>query len=129
MTSLSVCLSVGRSIVCVQPHHLVLQVCSLQWSQYNKELVSSHGFSENQLCLWKYPTMLKIKEFRGHTSRCAALSSWRWRALASCLAVAVIVAGSGGFGGVVVRKYISFVSRKSTRMGHRVEYVAHNEHS
>ncbi|CAM9642202.1 unnamed protein product, partial [Ectocarpus fasciculatus] len=45
------------------------QVCSLQWSQHNKELVSSHGFSENQLCLWKYPNMLKIKEFRGHTSR------------------------------------------------------------
>ncbi|CAN0460976.1 unnamed protein product, partial [Hapterophycus canaliculatus] len=45
------------------------QVCSLQWSQHNKELVSSHGFSENQLCLWKYPSMLKIKEFRGHTSR------------------------------------------------------------
>ncbi|CBJ28300.1 conserved unknown protein [Ectocarpus siliculosus] len=45
------------------------QVCSLQWSRHNKELVSSHGFSENQLCLWKYPNMLKIKEFRGHTSR------------------------------------------------------------
>ncbi|CAM9490997.1 unnamed protein product [Pylaiella littoralis] len=45
------------------------QVCSLQWSQNNKELVSSHGFSENQLCLWKYPSMLKIKEFKGHTSR------------------------------------------------------------
>ena len=32
--------------------------------------MSSHGFSENQLCLWKYPSMLKMKEFRGHTSRC-----------------------------------------------------------
>ncbi|CAM9583145.1 unnamed protein product, partial [Laminaria digitata] len=44
-------------------------VCALQWSRHNKELVSSHGFSENQLSLWKYPNMLKIKEFRGHTSR------------------------------------------------------------
>eukprot|EP01041_Mallomonas_annulata_P010853 gene10853-22654_t len=45
------------------------QVCALQWSDTYKELVSSHGFSDNQLCLWKYPTMTKIREFRGHTSR------------------------------------------------------------
>jgi len=31
------------------------QVCSLQWSKHDKELLSSHGYSENQLCLWKYP--------------------------------------------------------------------------
>ena len=45
------------------------QVCSLQWSRHEKELVSSHGFSQNQLCLWKYPTMTKMAELRGHTSR------------------------------------------------------------
>ncbi|KAM3569677.1 hypothetical protein VYU27_008235 [Nannochloropsis oceanica] len=45
------------------------QVCALLWSQHNKELVSSHGFSENQLCLWKYPSMAKIKELKGHTAR------------------------------------------------------------
>lgn len=45
------------------------QVCSIQWSDTYKELVSSHGFSDNQLILWKYPTMTKVREFRGHTSR------------------------------------------------------------
>jgi len=45
------------------------QVCALQWSPYEKELLSSHGYAENQLCLWKYPTMARIKELRGHTSR------------------------------------------------------------
>lgn len=45
------------------------QVCSIQWSDTHKELVSSHGFSHNQLILWKYPTMQKIQEFTGHTSR------------------------------------------------------------
>jgi len=45
------------------------QVCALQWSPFEKELLSSHGFAENQLCLWKYPTMSKMKEFKGHTSR------------------------------------------------------------
>jgi cell division cycle protein 20 (cofactor of APC complex) len=45
------------------------QVCSLQWSRHSKELLSSHGFSQNQLCVWKYPTMAKIAELTGHTSR------------------------------------------------------------
>ena len=45
------------------------QVCALQWNETHKELLSSHGFSDNQLCLWKYPSMAKIKEFRGHSSR------------------------------------------------------------
>ena len=45
------------------------QVCSLQWSPFEKEIMSSHGFAENQLCLWKYPTMARVKELKGHTSR------------------------------------------------------------
>lgn len=45
------------------------QVCSLLWSKHNKEICSSHGFSENQLCLWSYPTMNKITELKGHTAR------------------------------------------------------------
>lgn len=45
------------------------QVCALQWSPYEKEILSSHGYAENQLCLWKYPTMAKMKELKGHTAR------------------------------------------------------------
>uniref|UniRef100_A0A7I4C943 CDC20/Fizzy WD40 domain-containing protein n=1 Tax=Physcomitrium patens TaxID=3218 RepID=A0A7I4C943_PHYPA len=45
------------------------QVCALQWSKHEKEILSSHGFSQNQLCLWKYPSMVKMAEFTGHTSR------------------------------------------------------------
>lgn len=33
------------------------QVCALQWSKHTKELVSSHGFSQNQLIVWSYPTV------------------------------------------------------------------------
>jgi len=51
------------------------QVCSLVWSKSEKELLSSHGFSKNQLCLWKYPSMAKIKEFTGHTARVLHLAS------------------------------------------------------
>lgn len=50
------------------------QVCALQWNTHEKEILSSHGFSHNQLCLWKYPSMVKLGEFSGHTSRVLHLS-------------------------------------------------------
>ncbi|XP_070563787.1 cell division cycle protein 20 homolog [Ptychodera flava] len=45
------------------------QVCSILWSKEYKELVSAHGFANNQLIIWKYPTMTKVTELTGHTSR------------------------------------------------------------
>ena len=45
------------------------QVCSLVWSQHEKELLSGHGFSQNQLTLWKYPSMARMADLTGHTSR------------------------------------------------------------
>ncbi|EFJ15091.1 hypothetical protein SELMODRAFT_2318, partial [Selaginella moellendorffii] len=46
-----------------------MQVCALQWSQHQKEILSSHGYSLNQLCVWKYPSMIRIAELQGHTAR------------------------------------------------------------
>lgn len=45
------------------------QVCAILWSKTYRELISSHGFSQNQLIVWKYPGMQKIIELTGHTSR------------------------------------------------------------
>jgi len=45
------------------------QVCSLVWSKTSRELVSSHGFARNQICVWKYPSLLRIAELTGHSSR------------------------------------------------------------
>ncbi|CAI5510158.1 unnamed protein product [Closterium sp. Naga37s-1] len=45
------------------------QVCALEWSRHEKEILSSHGYSLNQLCLWRYPSMAKLAEFTGHTAR------------------------------------------------------------
>ncbi|WAQ82109.1 hypothetical protein PtA15_2A422 [Puccinia triticina] len=49
------------------------QVCSLKWSKNSNELVSTHGFSpgpiQNQVCLWKYPSMQQIATLSGHTYR------------------------------------------------------------
>jgi cell division cycle 20, cofactor of APC complex len=45
------------------------QVCSLAWSRHERELLSSHGYSKNQLCLWRYPSLTKVAELTGHTAR------------------------------------------------------------
>ena len=37
------------------------QVSSLLWNKEHKEIVSGHGFSQNQLVVWKYPTMAKVR--------------------------------------------------------------------
>ncbi|KAI6680795.1 hypothetical protein NL676_034676 [Syzygium grande] len=45
------------------------QVCALLWSMRERELLSSHGLTENQLILWKYPSMGTMAELTGHASR------------------------------------------------------------
>lgn len=50
------------------------QVCSLLFSKHEKELISSHGFSKNQISIWKYPSMYKVTELSGHMSRVLYLS-------------------------------------------------------
>ncbi|KAI4330802.1 hypothetical protein MLD38_029051 [Melastoma candidum] len=54
---------------CLNSVDTASQVCSLLWSKKERELLSSHGFSQNQLTLWKYPSMVKMAELTGHTSR------------------------------------------------------------
>ncbi|XP_044411273.1 cell division cycle 20.5, cofactor of APC complex [Triticum aestivum] len=43
------------------------QVCALLWNKNDRELLSSHGFMQYQLTLWKYPSMVKMAELNGHT--------------------------------------------------------------
>jgi len=45
------------------------QVCSLVWSTTEKELLSSHGFSQNQLSVWKFPSLVKVADLTGHSAR------------------------------------------------------------
>eukprot|EP00261_Vitis_vinifera_P028139 XP_010662198.1 PREDICTED: cell division cycle 20.2, cofactor of APC complex-like [Vitis vinifera] len=49
--------------------HTGSQVCALLWNKKERELLSSHGFSQKQLTLWKNPSMVKIAELTGHTSK------------------------------------------------------------
>ncbi len=45
------------------------QVCNLMFSKNTKELVSTHGYSNNEIIVWKYPTLEKVTTLTGHTSR------------------------------------------------------------
>jgi WD40 repeat protein len=45
------------------------QVTSIQWSVEYKELVSSHGFPNNELSIWSYPSLSKIADLPGHDAR------------------------------------------------------------
>lgn len=44
------------------------EVCGLLWNK-KRELFSSRGFSDNHLVLWKYPSMEKMAELKGHASK------------------------------------------------------------
>ncbi|RKP29259.1 WD40 repeat-like protein [Metschnikowia bicuspidata] len=50
------------------------QVCNLVWSKNSNELVSTHGYSRNQIIVWKYPSMQQIAQLMGHTFRVLYLS-------------------------------------------------------
>ena len=52
------------------------QVCALLWSPHDREILSAHGFSENELVLWSYPTMARKKELTGHTARIREWTRW-----------------------------------------------------
>lgn len=45
------------------------QVCNLAWSKNVNEVVSTHGYSQNQIIVWKYPTLSKVVTLMGHSCR------------------------------------------------------------
>jgi len=51
------------------------QVSSIAWNSEYKEMVTGHGFSHNQLTVWRYPSMGKVADLTGHTSRVLLLAT------------------------------------------------------
>ncbi|KAJ3329807.1 substrate-specific activator of APC-dependent proteolysis, partial [Blyttiomyces sp. JEL0837] len=53
------------------------QVCNVAWSKTSNEIVSTHGFSHNEVIIWKFqnqhdkknPTMSQMAVLTGHTMR------------------------------------------------------------
>jgi len=55
--------------VCVSSTETEAQVCGILFSERHKELISTHGYSDNNICVWKFCTMRKIGEMSGHADR------------------------------------------------------------
>lgn len=51
------------------------QVCNLAWSKHSSELVSTHGYSQNQILLWKYPSLTQVAKLTGHSYRVLYLAT------------------------------------------------------
>jgi len=47
----------------------ISKVCNLGWSKNVNELVSTHRYSQNQIIVWRHPTMSKLATLTGHTYR------------------------------------------------------------
>lgn len=56
----------GQAMQCIDTGS---QVCNVAWSKHSSELVTTHGYSYNQVILWKYPSMQPITKLSGHQYR------------------------------------------------------------
>ena len=45
------------------------QVCNLAFSKHKNELISTHGFSNNEINIWQVKGLKKLSTLTGHTSR------------------------------------------------------------
>lgn len=45
------------------------QVTGIVWGAKERELLTAHGYSRNQLSLWKYPSLAKVADLEGHSGR------------------------------------------------------------
>jgi len=57
------------------------QVCNLAWARHANELVSTHGYSQNQVALWRYGgaggpgSLTRLATLTGHTLRVLYLAA------------------------------------------------------
>lgn len=49
---------------CINSVNANSQVCAILWSKTYRELVSAHGFANNQLTIWKYPSLTKVSLYK-----------------------------------------------------------------
>jgi cell division cycle protein 20 (cofactor of APC complex) len=54
---------------CTHSVYTTSQICCLLWSKHSNEIVTSHGFSDYQLTIWKFPSMQSLAELKGHAAR------------------------------------------------------------
>jgi len=56
----------GRCVGCVDTG---CQVCNVRWSLSADELVTTHGYSHNDVVVWRYPSMARVATLTGHKAR------------------------------------------------------------
>ena len=49
--------------------HTGSQVTSIKFSKSCKEFITSHGYAENKMCIYKYPNLQLVGDVEGHESR------------------------------------------------------------
>ncbi|XP_076948433.1 cell division cycle 20.5, cofactor of APC complex-like [Bidens hawaiensis] len=65
---------------CINSINTEAQICALEWNRHYKEIVSAHGYSihnaskNNNLSLWKYPSMVKVGDLTSHSARVLQLA-------------------------------------------------------
>jgi cell division cycle protein 20 (cofactor of APC complex) len=64
----------GRG-TCINSIDTKSQISALIWSQEHREIISGHGFSENQLTIWKYPSLERVCDLTGHTERVLSMAA------------------------------------------------------
>jgi len=50
------------------------QVTDILWGTQEREILTAHGYSRNQLSLWKYPSLVKTADIEGHSARLLGLA-------------------------------------------------------
>lgn len=56
----------GQPLQCIDTGS---QICNVAWSKHSLELVSTHGYSYNQVIIWKYPSLQPVTKLTGHQYR------------------------------------------------------------
>merc|ERR1712071_506919 len=51
------------------PCNMLIPDRNLAWSKHSSELVSTHGYSQNQILIWKYPSLAQVAQLTGHSYR------------------------------------------------------------
>mmetsp|Transcript_26126 Transcript_26126/g.75421 ORF Transcript_26126/g.75421 Transcript_26126/m.75421 type:complete len:446 (+) Transcript_26126:56-1393(+) len=69
-----VCLWNGSSGRLLMAADAESQVTGILWAPRERELLTAHGYSRNQLSLWRYPSLCKAAELEGHSGRLLGLA-------------------------------------------------------
>lgn len=74
MADRKVCLWNAARGKLLRAHDVDSQVTALLWGHSERELLTAHGYSQNQVSLWRYPTLSKAADLRGHHGRLLGLA-------------------------------------------------------